>query len=135
MVEPPLFVQSIFGILGGIGADPHNLVFMRDTADRLFGGDYVWSVLAAGRHQLAFTTMAGILGGNVRVGLEDSLYIGKGQLATSNAEQVDENPPHPGRSQPGHRDAGRGAQNPQAQGGRPGEVLVKEGQGSAPGPR
>ncbi len=88
VVEPPLFVQSIFGILGGIGADPHNLVFMRDTADRLFGGDYVWSVLAAGRHQLAFTTMAGILGGHVRVGLEDSLYIGKGQLATSNAAQV-----------------------------------------------
>ncbi len=88
VVEPPLFVQSIFGILGGISADPRNLVFMRDTAERLFGGDYVWSVLAAGRHQLAFTTMAGILGGNVRVGLEDSLYIGKGQLATSNAEQV-----------------------------------------------
>ncbi len=88
LVEPPLFVQSIFGILGGIGADPRNLVFMRDTAERLFGGDYVWSVLAAGRNQMAFTTMAGILGGNVRVGLEDSLYIGKGRLATSNAEQV-----------------------------------------------
>ncbi|CAH2600989.1 3-keto-5-aminohexanoate cleavage protein [Rhodovastum atsumiense] len=88
VVEPPLFVQSIFGILGGIGADPRNLLFMRETADRLFGRDYVWSVLAAGRHQMAFTTMAGILGGNVRVGLEDSLYIGKGRLATSNAEQV-----------------------------------------------
>ena len=88
LVAPPLFVQTIFGILGGIGADPHNLMFMRDTADRLFGNDYVWSVLAAGRHQMAFTTMAGILGGNVRVGLEDSLYIGKGRLATSNAEQV-----------------------------------------------
>ena len=88
VVEPPLFVQSIFGILGGIGADPRNLVFMRETAERLFGNDYVWSVLAAGRHQMAFTTMAGILGGNVRVGLEDSLYIGKGKLATSNAEQV-----------------------------------------------
>ena len=88
LVEPPLFVQTIFGILGGIGAEPRNLMFMRETADRLFGGDYVWSVLAAGRHQMAFTTMAGILGGNVRVGLEDSLYIGKGKLATSNAEQV-----------------------------------------------
>ncbi len=88
LVEPPLFVQSIFGILGGIGADPRNLVFMRDTAERLFGDAYVWSVLAAGRNQMAFTTMAGILGGNVRVGLEDSLYIGKGRLATSNAEQV-----------------------------------------------
>lgn len=88
IVEPPLFVQSIFGILGGIGADQQNLLFMRETADRLFGKDYVWSVLAAGRHQMAFTTMAGILGGNVRVGLEDSLYIGKGKMAESNAQQV-----------------------------------------------
>ncbi len=88
MVEPPLFVQTIFGILGGIGAEPRNLLFMRETADRLFGDAYVWSVLAAGRHQMAFTTMAGIMGGNVRVGLEDSLYIGRGKLARSNAEQV-----------------------------------------------
>lgn len=88
LLKPPVFVQSIFGILGGIGADPDNLLFARRTADRLFGGDYVWSVLAAGRHQMAFTTQAAMLGGNVRVGLEDSLYIGKGRLATSNAEQV-----------------------------------------------
>ena len=88
LVEPPLFVQTIFGITGAIAAEPHNLMFMRETADRLFGKDYVWSVLAAGRHQMAFTTMAGILGGNVRVGLEDSLYIAKGRMATSNAEQV-----------------------------------------------
>ena len=88
VVEGPLFVQSIFGILGGIGPDPKNLLFAKETADRLFGDQYVWSVLAAGRHQMPFTTMAGILGGNVRVGLEDSLYIGKGKLATSNAEQV-----------------------------------------------
>jgi uncharacterized protein (DUF849 family) len=88
VVEPPLFVQTIFGILGGIGAEPRNLMFMRETADRLFGNQYLWSVLAAGRHQMAFTTMAGIMGGNVRVGLEDSLYIGKGKMATSNAEQV-----------------------------------------------
>ena len=88
VVEPPLFVQTIFGILGGIGAEPRNLMFMKETADRLFGDAYVWSVLAAGRHQMAFTTMAGIMGGNVRVGLEDSLYIGRGKLATSNAEQV-----------------------------------------------
>ena len=87
-VEPPLFVQTIFGILGGIGAEQRNLMFMRETADRLFGDDYVWSVLAAGRHQMNFTTMAGIMGGNVRVGLEDSLYIGKGKMASSNAEQV-----------------------------------------------
>ncbi len=88
VVEPPLFIQTIFGILGGIGAEPRNLMFMRETADRLFGKDYVWSVLAAGRHQMAFTTMAGIMGGNVRVGLEDSLYIAKGKMAKSNAEQV-----------------------------------------------
>ncbi len=88
IVEPPLFVQTILGILGGIGAEPRNLLFMKETADHLFGDAYVWSVLAAGRHQIAFTTMAGILGGNVRVGLEDSLYIGRGRLARSNAEQV-----------------------------------------------
>jgi uncharacterized protein (DUF849 family) len=87
-IEPPFFVQSIFGITGGIGPDVNNLVFMRETAKKLFGKDYVWSVLAAGRHQMSFCTMAGILGGNVRVGLEDSLYIGKGKMATSNAQQV-----------------------------------------------
>jgi len=87
-VEPPLFVQTIFGILGGIGAEQRNLLFMKETADRLFGDQYVWSVLAAGRHQIGFVTMAAIMGGNVRVGLEDSLYIGRGQLAKSNAEQV-----------------------------------------------
>src|SRR5215469_12811778 len=86
--KPPLFVQTIFGILGGIGADPDNLVHMRRIADKLFGDQYQWSVLAAGRHQMMFTTLAGIHGGNVRVGLEDSIYVGKGQLAKSNAEQV-----------------------------------------------
>ncbi len=88
VVEGPLFVQTIFGILGGIGPEHRNLMFMRETADRLFGDQYVWSVLAAGRHQMGFTTMAGILGGHVRVGLEDSLWIGPGRQATSNAEQV-----------------------------------------------
>jgi uncharacterized protein (DUF849 family) len=88
LVKPPLFVQSIFGILGGIGADHDNLVHMRRTADRLFGSDYEWSVLAAGRHQMSFVTMAAVLGGNVRVGLEDSLYLRKGMLAPSNAAQV-----------------------------------------------
>ncbi len=88
LYKPPLFIQSIFGILGGIGADPENLDHMKRIADKLFGDDYHWSVLAAGRHQMAFTTMAGIYGGHVRVGLEDSIYVGKGQLAKSNAEQV-----------------------------------------------
>jgi uncharacterized protein (DUF849 family) len=88
VVEPPFFVQIIFGILGGIGADMRNLMFMKETADRLFGNDYSWSVLAAGRHQMPFATQAAMMGGNVRVGLEDSLYVGRGKLATSNAEQV-----------------------------------------------
>ncbi|GHD47127.1 3-keto-5-aminohexanoate cleavage protein [Thalassobaculum fulvum] len=88
LVKPPLFVQTIFGILGGIGADTENLLHMKRIADKLFGDQYRWSVLAAGRHQMAFTTMAAINGGNVRVGLEDSLFLGKGQLAKNNAEQV-----------------------------------------------
>jgi uncharacterized protein (DUF849 family) len=83
-----LFIQSVLGILGGIGAEPDNVLFMRRTADRLFGNDYVWSVLAAGRHQMPVITQAALLGGNVRVGLEDSLHIARGQLASSNAEQV-----------------------------------------------
>jgi uncharacterized protein (DUF849 family) len=88
LVKPPLFVQTIFGILGGIGADHENLMHMKRIADKLFGDQYYWSVLAAGRHQMPFVTMAAIMGGNVRVGLEDSLYIGKGKLAESNAAQV-----------------------------------------------
>ncbi len=88
LAKPPLWIQSVFGILGGIGADPDNVVFMRRTADRLFGKDYVWSVLAAGRHQMPLITQAAMMGGNVRVGLEDSLYIGRGKLAANNAEQV-----------------------------------------------
>jgi len=88
IVRPPLFVQTIFGILGGIGADPENVAHMKRIADKLFGDQYHWSVLAAGRHQLPFVSMAAIMGGNVRVGLEDSIYVGKGQLAKSNAEQV-----------------------------------------------
>jgi uncharacterized protein (DUF849 family) len=88
LVKPPLFVQTIFGILGGIGADPENLTHAKHIADKLFGNDYYWSILAAGRHQLPLVTMGAIMGGNVRVGLEDSLFVGKGQLARSNADQV-----------------------------------------------
>ncbi|WP_067737705.1 3-keto-5-aminohexanoate cleavage protein [Novosphingobium naphthalenivorans] len=88
LVTPPLFVQSIFGILGGQGADSETLMHARRTADRLFGGDYHWSVMASGKHQLRLGTMGALNGANVRVGLEDSLYAGKGKLATSNAEQV-----------------------------------------------
>jgi uncharacterized protein (DUF849 family) len=88
VIRPPLFVQSVFGILGGIGAHVEDVVHMKRTADRLFGDDYSWSVLAAGRHQMPVATMAVTMGGNVRVGLEDSLWAGPGRLAESNAEQV-----------------------------------------------
>jgi uncharacterized protein (DUF849 family) len=88
LFKPPVFLQLIYGILGGIGPDLDNLHFMKRTADRLFGDQYLWSVLAGGRHQINFCTAATMMGGNVRVGLEDSLYIGRGKLATSNAEQV-----------------------------------------------
>ena len=89
LVEGPLFIQGIFGILGGLGPDPENLVTMKTTADRLFGrGGYRFSVLGAGRHQMPLLAMAAVLGANVRVGLEDSLYLGRGQLARSCAEQV-----------------------------------------------
>ncbi len=88
LVKLPLFVQTIFGILGGIGADHENMTHMKRIADKLFGDQYQWSILAAGRHQLSFVTQGAIMGGNVRVGLEDSLYAGKGKLAKSNAEQV-----------------------------------------------
>jgi uncharacterized protein (DUF849 family) len=88
LLQPPLFVQAIFGILGGIGPDVENLVHMKGIADRLFGDAYNLSVLGAGRHQTRLVTVGAIMGGNVRVGLEDSLYIGKGKLAASNAEQV-----------------------------------------------
>lgn len=87
-VKPPFFVQMVFGILGGVGPDLDNLMHMHTIAEKLFGGSYEWSVLAAGRHQMSFATQAALLGGNLRVGLEDSLYIGPGQKATSNAEQV-----------------------------------------------
>ena len=88
LVEPPVFVQTIFGNLGGIGTEIDNLVFMKRTADRLLGQDYVWSVLGSGRHQFGLITTGAIMGANVRAGLEDNLYIAKGQLATSNAEAV-----------------------------------------------
>ncbi|MBC7140317.1 MAG: 3-keto-5-aminohexanoate cleavage protein [Defluviimonas sp.] len=88
IVMPPFFVQSVFGILGGIGAHPEDIMHMRRTADRLFSEDYRWSVLGAGRHQMPVAMQSVLLGGNLRVGLEDSLYAGRGQLALSNAEQV-----------------------------------------------
>jgi uncharacterized protein (DUF849 family) len=88
LVEPPLFVQSVFGILGGIGNHPEDLVHMRRTADRLFGEAYEWSILGAGRKQIELATLGATMGANVRVGLEDSLWVGAGRLAESSAEQV-----------------------------------------------
>lgn len=88
LVTPPLFVQTVFGILGGIGPHPDDVMHMKRTADRLFGDEYVWSVLGAGRNQMPIAATAAAIGGNVRVGLEDSIWAGPGKLATSNAEQV-----------------------------------------------
>lgn len=88
LVKPPFFIQTIFGILGGIGPDPDNVAFLRQTANRLFGKEYEWSVLGAGRHQMQLLTFASIMGAHVRVGLEDSLYLGPGRMAESNAKQV-----------------------------------------------
>ena len=88
IVKPPLFIQSVFGILGGIGPHPDDVMHMRRTADRLFGDQYRWSVLGAGRNQMAIAAQAAAMGGNVRVGLEDSLWLGPGKLAESNAAQV-----------------------------------------------
>jgi uncharacterized protein (DUF849 family) len=88
LIEPPFLVQSVFGILGGIGTHPEDVLHMRRTADRLLGSDYRWSVLGAGRMQMPIAAMAASMGAHVRVGLEDSLWIGKGRLARSNAEQV-----------------------------------------------
>ena len=88
LVKAPFFVQTVFGILGGIGSHPDDVMHMKRTADRLFGADYRWSVLGAGKSQMPIAAMSAAMGGNVRVGLEDSLWIGAGQLAESNAQQV-----------------------------------------------
>lgn len=88
LVEPPIFIQTIFGTMGGIGPDVDHIVHMKRTADRLLGDAYQWSTLGAGRYQMGIVTAAAIMGSHVRVGLEDSLYLGKGQLAESNADQV-----------------------------------------------
>ena len=88
LIKPPFFIQLVLGVMGGIGADVENLRFMKLTADRLFGDDYQWSALAAGRQQMSIGLEAAKLGGHVRVGLEDSLFLERGRLATSNAEQV-----------------------------------------------
>jgi uncharacterized protein (DUF849 family) len=87
-VKPPLFIQSVFGIRGGIGPHPEDVLHMKRTADRLFGDQYLWSVLGAGRNQMFVAAQSAVMGGNVRVGLEDSLWLGRGTLAKTNGEQV-----------------------------------------------
>jgi len=88
LVKPPFLIQGIFGIQGGMGARIENLVHFKSLADQIFGKDYHFSAFAVGRHQMSFLTVAAVMGGAVRVGLEDSLYIGRGELAKSNAQQV-----------------------------------------------
>jgi len=88
LIRPPFLIQSVFGLLGGIGAHPEDVMHMKRTADRLFGDSYHWSVLGAGRHQLSTGALSAAMGGNIRVGMEDSLWSGPGRPATSNAEQV-----------------------------------------------
>ncbi|HUU71524.1 MAG TPA: 3-keto-5-aminohexanoate cleavage protein, partial [Burkholderiales bacterium] len=88
LIKPPLLIQSVFGLRGGIGPHPEDVMHMKRTADRLFGDQYFWSVLGAGRNQMYVAVQSAVMGGNVRVGLEDSLWGGKGKLAESNAEQV-----------------------------------------------
>lgn len=89
MVDGPIFIQFVMGVLGGIPAEPEHFMYLKQTADRLFGANYAFSVLAAGRQQMPMAAMAAGMGGHVRVGLEDNLYIARGQLARSNAEQVE----------------------------------------------
>lgn len=89
VITPPFWLQIIFGIMGGIQSSVENLVFMKNTADRLFGKDYIWSTLATGRNEFSLCTVAAIMGGNVRVGMEDNIYLGKGELAKSNADMVE----------------------------------------------
>jgi len=88
LLKPPLFIQSVFGLRGGIGPHPEDVMHMKRTADRLFGDAYLWSVLGAGRNQMFIAAQSAVMGGNVRVGLEDSLWLGRGTLAQSNAQQV-----------------------------------------------
>ena len=116
LVQPPLFVQTVFGILGGIGPHPEDVQHMKRTADRLFGSAYRWSVLGAGRNQMPIAAMAAAMGGNIRVGLEDSLWDGPGRLAASNAAQVRRARQTAGRFGAGDRDPSRGTRDPGTEG-------------------
>ena len=123
LVKPPLFVQTIFGILGGIGADHENLMHMRRIANKLFGDDYRWSILAAGRHQMSFVTMGAMMGGNIRVGLEDSLLHRQGRARALQRGPGGQGQAHRGGAFPGGRFARRGARDAWPQGRRSGRLL------------
>ena len=118
-------MQTIFGILGGIGTDPEDLLHMKRTADRLFGDDYVWSILGAGRHQFNLVTMGAIMGGNVRIGLEDNIYLGKGELAKYQRRSGRQDRAHPARAVARAGDAGRGPRDARAEGRRQRGVLTR----------
>ena len=125
LVKAPFFVQTVFGLLGGIGSHPDDVMHMKRTADRLFGKDYRWSVLGAGAAQMKVAAMAAAMGGNVRVGLEDSLWIGKGQARQVQRRAGAQGARDHRRPGPGSGDAGRGAADPAAEGQGPGGVLRK----------
>ena len=133
VVKPPLFVQSVFGILGGIGAHPEDVMQMKRTADRLLGDNYRWSVLGAGANQMRVAAMAASMGGNVRVGMEDSLWIGAGKLAEFERAAGHAGAQDPGGHGAGHRLARRGARDPLAQGRRQGEFLESWSTSGRPG--
>ncbi len=123
LVKAPLFVQTVFGLQGGIGAHPEDVMHMKRTADRLFGDKYEWSVLGAGRNQLPIAAMAAAMGGNIRVGLEDSLWAAPGRMAESNAEQVRLAKQIVEGAWSSDRDTGRSSRNPAPQGRRYPERL------------
>ena len=133
VVKPPLFVQSVFGILGGIGPHPEDVIMMKRTADRLLGDNYHWSVLGAGANQMRVAAQAAAMGGNVRVGMEDSLWIGPGKLAEierrSRSRKVRKILEGLGLE---IAIARRGARDPLAQGRRQGEFLAGRAQSTAP---
>ena len=122
-MKPPIFLQTIMGVMGGIGAEVDHLAHMKATADRLLGDAVQWSVLGAGRHQFNMITVSAVMGSHVRVGLEDGLFIGKGQLAESNAEQVEKISADPRRALARHRHTRRHARDPRPQGHRPGRLV------------
>ena len=132
LIKPPIFMQTIMGVMGGIGPEVEHIAHMKMTADRLFGADLQWSVLGGGRHQFNMVTAAACMGGHVRVGLEDGLFIAKGRLAQSNAEQVEKMVRILGELSLEVATPGRRPRDPRAQGPRPGRLVSSRSDGYAP---